>query len=365
MSYIKHYDSIFVILSAVLLIFGLFILTSASLGISAARFGSPYYYILHQFIAGVIPGIILFYISSRIPYFYWRNYALTILLVAIFLTFLVFVPGIGFYHSGAKRWLSLGPASFQPSELLKFAYIIYLAAWLESKSKSIRSFKFGFLPFAIMTAFIASFLVLQPDIGTLIVLMAATLGLFFVSGGSVKQVSLLAGLMCIIFVVLIAAEPYRLDRVKVFFNTSHDPQGVGYQINQAFIAIGSGGFWGRGFGLSRQKFNYLPEPIGDSIFAVAAEELGFLGSMILLMLFAALFLRGLWLSLRVSDGFGQFLGTGIIFLITAQAITNIAAIVGLVPLTGIPLSLISYGGSALLVTLTEMGIILNISKYRT
>ena len=357
-------DTFFFSISLLLLVFGLFILTSASLGISVERFGYPYYYIFHQIVFGLAPGILLMYVCSKIPYFVWKKWALPLILGAIFLMFLVFVPGLGFYHAGAKRWLDLGPVSFQPAEFLKFAYVLYLAAWLETRSKSISSFKFGLLPFAIMSGFIASFLVLQPDIGTLGVLMATVLAMFFVSGGSVRQIFLLFLISLALLAVLIFIEPYRMDRLKVFLNPAEDPQGVGYQVNQALIAVGSGGFFGRGFGLSRQKFSYLPEPIGDSIFAIFAEELGFLGSFFLIMFFLLFFLRGIWISFKSPDSFGKFLGAGILFSIIFQALINISATVGMMPLTGIPLSFVSYGGSALALTLAETGILLNISKYR-
>ena len=361
---LRQYDQVFLLLFATMVIFGFFILASASLGISSEKYGEAYYFLLHQMLYGLLPGAILFYFALMTPYKYLRNLALPILLVGIFLMFLVFVPGIGFYHGGAKRWLSFGVISFQPSELMKFAYIVYLAAWLETRGKELRSFKFGFLPFIIMSVFIASFLVFQPDIGTLGVLMISVFALFFYSGGPVRQLAIFAGIGLSAFVGLVLIEPYRLERVSTFWNSSADPVGAGYQINQALIAVGSGGLWGRGFGLSRQKFSYLPEPIGDSIFAVAAEELGFVGGISLLALFLLFFLRGIWAANRAPDLFGKLLGAGILFLIMFQALINISAIVGLLPLTGIPLPFVSYGGTASAVALAEVGIILNISKKR-
>ena len=357
-------DRVFLGLSVVITLCGLFILTSASLGISTYQFGAPYYYFFHQILFGFLPGVIALYITSCLHYFFWRNYALPILLFAIALTSLVFMPSVGYFYGGAHRWLDLGFISFQPSEFLKLAYIIYLAAWLESKSNQISSFKFGFLPFVIMSAFIASFLIMQPDIGTLGVLMASILALFFVSGGSVRQILWLGGALTCILGLLVIIEPYRIERVKVFFNSSHDLEGSGYQINQALIAAGSGGFWGRGFGLSRQKFSYLPEPIGDSIFAIVAEELGFVGGIALLFLFLFLFLRGMRISRHAPDDFGKLLACGIMFLIIFQVLINVSAIIGLLPLTGIPLSFVSYGGSALFMNLAAIGIVLNISRYR-
>jgi cell division protein FtsW len=277
---------------------------------------------------------------------------------------LVFVPSISLYHAGARRWLSFGVFSFQPAELLKFSFIVYLAAWLESKAKHIGSFTFGLLPFAIMSSMVAALLIRQPDFGTLMVLLAAVGALFFVSGGHIKQLALLVIIGMIVLGVLVAIEPYRLSRISVFLNPSYDVRGAGYQIHQALIAVGSGGVFGKGFGLSAQKFGYLPEPIGDSIFAVLAEELGFVGSSALLILFLLFFVRGISIMQRVPDFFSQLLGTGFLFVITFQAITNIAAIIGLIPLTGIPLSFISYGGSSLAIMMAEVGIIINISRYR-
>src|SRR3989344_5149320 len=360
----RSYDKIFFALFALLLIFGLFILASASLGLSQTKFGYPYYYLLHQIIFGVLPGAVLLYFAYRIPYNFWRRRALLIVLGGIFLMFLVFVPSLGMYHGGARRWISIGSFSFQPAEFLKFAYVVYLAAWLESKSKAVGSFKFGLLPFLIMSAFIASVLILQPDIGTLGVLLASIMAMFFLSGGSFKQLALLSFIGLVIIGILVFLEPYRMQRLTVFLNPSHDPQGIGYQINQALIAAGSGGFWGRGFGLSRQKFSYLPEPIGDSIFAVAAEELGFVGSAVLLGVFFLFFLRGIWVTWRAPDFFGKLLGSGILFLIMFQILINVSAILALLPLTGIPLPFVSYGGSALAVNMAEVGVILNISKTR-
>ena len=362
---LRQYDQIFLLFFAAMFIFGFFILASASLGISSEKYGEAYYFLLHQMLYGLLPGAILFYFALITPYKYLRNLALPILLVGIFLMFLVFVPGIGFYNGGAKRWLSFGVISFQPSELMKFAYIVYLAAWLETRGKELRSFKFGFLPFIIMSVFIASFLVFQPDIGTLGVLMISVFALFFYSGGPIRQLAIFAGIGLAAFIGLILIEPYRLERVSTFWNSSADPAGAGYQINQALIAVGSGGLWGRGFGLSRQKFSYLPEPVGDSIFAILSEELGFIGAIILLMLFLFFFIRGIKITEKAPDAFGRLLGAGLLFLIIFQALINIAAIIGLIPLTGIPLPFVSYGGSAIMMTLMEVGIILNISKTKS
>ncbi len=360
----RPYDNVFFALSVTLLCVGFFMLASASIGLSTSKFGYPYYYLLHQFIFGVLPGTILFFVALRIPYHFWRKIALLLMLIAIFLMFLIFIPQLGFYHGGARRWLSFGSISFQPSEFLKFAYIIYLASWLESRVKHVGSFKLGFLPFALMSGFVASFVALQPDIGTLGTLLIAVAVLYFISGGKLLHLGLLILVGVLILGVLVVAEPYRFARVAVFLNPAHDPQGMGYQINQAMIAIGSGGIFGRGFGLSRQKFSFLPEPIGDSIFAITAEELGFVGGLALIILFLTFFWRGIIIAKKSPDLFGQLLSTGFLLLIIFQAFINIAAISGILPLTGIPLSFVSYGGSSLAIMMFEVGIILNISKNK-
>lgn len=359
------YDPIFFALTLSLLGVGLFMLASASLSLSLLRFQHPYYYILHQILFGALPGLVLFGFIARISYRFWKKVALLLLLIALGLMVLVFVPGIGMMHGGAQRWIAVGPISFQPSEFLKFAFVIYLAAWLESRVSDIGSFTLGLLPFLIISGIIASFLILQPDVGTLSVLMATAFTLFALSGATWRQIIVMILVGGALLGILAIAEPYRLNRIITFLDPAHDPQGVGYQIRQALIAIGSGGFWGRGFALSRQKFSYLPEPMGDSIFAVIAEEIGFIGSMSIMALFLFFYVRGMQIARGAKDLFGKFLATGFVLLIIIQAFVNIAAISGLGPLTGIPLSFVSYGGSALALTLAEAGIILNISKTKT
>lgn len=362
--FFSGYDTIFLVSVGVLIFFGLFMLTSASLGLSSLKFGQPYYYISHQVLSGIIPGTLFLFFALKFNYRKWRNLSLPLMILAIVLMILVFTS-FGFYHGGAKRWLSLWGISFQPSEFLKFAFVVYLASWLETRSKDVVSFKFGFLPFFIMSAFVASFLIFQPDIGTLFVLLLTVFSLFFISGGKLKQTALLAFSAIAFLPVLIHFKPYLAERITVFLNPSHDISGVGYQLNQALIAIGSGGIFGKGFGLSFHKLGLLPEVLGDSIFAIIAEELGFLGSIFILALFLFIFLRGIYIVKRTPNTFGYLLGAGIILTTTYQALINIAAISGLMPLTGIPLSFISYGGSALAIMMGEVGILLNISKHET
>ena len=258
----------------------------------------------------------------------------------------------------------LGPISFQPSELLKFSYVLYLAAFLASRREAVRSFKHGFMPFLVITLIAGALIIAEPDLGTAGVMALSGIFLFLTAGGLFRHIFIIIGIVAVLLSALVYLEPYRWERIRVFSNPQYDPQGSGYQLRQALIAIGSGGLFGRGFGMSRQKFDYLPEPVGDSIFAVAAEEFGFVGSVLLLFLFLIFAWRGLKVAYESEDNFSRLLGAGIVILICVQSLVNIAALSGLLPLTGIPLLFISQGGSALAVTLAEAGILLNISKTR-
>jgi len=355
-------DPIFKGIVATLLITGFFILASASIGITTSMKAPPYYFILRQITMGGAAGLILFIFAAKFPYKKWKTWALAVFLGSILLTSAVWIPGFGLKAGGALRWIDLGLLSFQPSEFLKFGFILYLSAWFSSRGGRISSLKNGLIPFLIITGVASSLLVLQPDIGTLGVLAISGLFLFLVAGGKFTHVLILILIGLIFLGILISLEPYRFDRLAVFRNSEYDPQGAGYQARQALIAIGSGGIWGRGFGMSRQKFQYLPEPVGDSIFAVAAEEFGFIGASLIIFLFMLLAWRGFYISRFAPDSFGKLLGSGMVLLIIIQSMINISALSGLAPLTGIPLVFISQGGSSLAVTLLEAGILLNISK---
>lgn len=347
-------DPILKLIVLVLVLAGFFILASASIGITASRGLPPYHFLTRQLLWGGLVGFLALTVTVRIPYRFWRKLALPFFLLSLGLTLLVFVPGIGLEHGGARRWLALGPVSFQPSELLKFGYLLYLAALFSYKPK--------LAPFLFITVLVSVIFILEPDVGSLGVTVLTGLMLFLVAGAKFRQILFLILLGVGLFLLLIWLEPYRWERILVFLNPDYNPQGAGYQIKQALIAIGSGGIFGRGFGMSRQKFQYLPEPIGDSIFAVAAEEFGFVGSVILVGLFLALAWRGFYLSAKAPDFFGRLLGSGLVILMVIGTFLNLAALTGLLPLTGIPLLFVSQGGSALAVALAEVGILLNISK---
>lgn len=354
--------AMFLILGA-LLVFGLIMLSSASSVMGYQKFNDSYYYLKHQFIYGVIIGLVSLFIMSKIDYHYWKKYAFPIALATIILLFLVLVPGIGFEYLGAKRWIEIGGVQFQPSELVKLTFLIYLAVWLENRAKKMTDFGSSFVPFIVMIGFIFFMIAgIQKDLGTTIVIAVIALSVYFVAGAPWKHLIWMAFSGIGLFFLMIKIAPYRANRLMVFLNPELDPQGIGYHINQALLAIGSGGIFGLGLGHSRQKYNYLPEPAGDSIFAVIAEELGFVFTMILIALFISFFWQGLKIARSAPDAFGRLIAVGIVAWITFQAFINIAAMLSLVPLTGIPLPFISYGSTSLVMLLTAVGVLINISK---
>lgn len=358
----KKQDALFLSIVLTLLFVGFFILSSASLGLAAQTNKNSYLPLIKQVLLGGGVGFALLFLTNKINYKKWKKVSLPFFLFSFLLTLLVFVPHLGIEHGGAKRWILLGFLSFQPSELLKFSFVVYLSSWLSKKQKDISSFKTGFFPFLVIVGFVALTLVSQPDIGTLGVICVTAGAMFFLAGGKYAQVGLFIIIGIIALSSLIVIKPYAMDRITVFLDNTQDIQGVGYQLNQAKIAIGSGGLFGKGFGEGLSKFNYLPEPVGDSIFAVAAEEFGFIGTTFLILLFLAFFWKCLQVASKAPDRFGRLLASGIAILIISQSFINMYAIVGLMPLTGLPLIFISQGGSSLAVTLAEVGILLNISK---
>ena len=360
----KHYDKVLLGIVAVLVLFGFFILASAFLGPAAKKAETFYSALSRQILIGLAGGGLAFFIVSRIPYQWWRKISLPLFLTTFFLTILVFAPHIGFESGGARRWLNFGSFSFQPSEFLKFGFLVYLSSWLASRREEVSSFKFGLFPFMIIIAFVGALLIMEPNISTLLVIGFTAVSLFFIAGGRFKQIAVAALMGIGLLFAIIQIQPYLKERVEVFLNPTYDPQGAGYQIRQSLIAFGSGGLFGKGFGMSIQKFSYLPEPTGDSIFAIIGEEFGFLGASGLIILFLFFLYRGLFIASRAPDNFGRLLGSGIAIMIVIQSFMNMAAMVGIFPLTGLPLLFISQGGSALALTLAEVGVLLNISKYR-
>lgn len=360
----KFGDKTLVTIVAILLVFGLIMISSAGVIYSETRFADEYYFFKHQLLFGVLPGFAVLFLAQKIDYRFWKKLAVPMFFASIIFLILVFVPGVGSKVYGASRWIQLGPFSFQPSEMAKLSIIIYLAAWLESRGKEkIKDFFEGTLPFLGIMGLISFLIMKQPDTGTLGVIVLSSFAIFFVSGARVNHLASMGFLGMLALWILIKIEPYRLNRILVFLDPSSDTKGIGYQVNQALLAVGSGGLFGVGLGHSRQKFNYLPEPVGDSIFAVVGEELGFLGGLVLVSLFVLLAQRGLKIAKNAPDEFGRLVATGIVAWITLQAFINISANIGLIPLTGIPLPFISYGGTSLVFLMAAIGILLNISKH--
>jgi len=361
----RKLDKSFLIIVLILAFGGFFLFTSASLGLYAregARFGAVAF---NQAFLGLFLGFIGMYIVSRVDYKFWKRYSFYIFLLSILVTLLVFIPKFGLSSGGATRWLSVGPLSFQPAEFLKLGFVIYFAAWISGVQSKIKQFKFGLLPLIILLVITGAILLAQPDTGTFIVIAGTGMLMFFAAGGSWRDVFIAGAIGLVALVVIGLSKPYVFDRLLTFFDPGRDIQGSSYQINQSLIAIGSGKVFGRGFGQSVQKFDYLPEPIGDSIFAVAAEEWGFIGSVIILVMFLLFALRGFRISTRAPDIFGSMLVAGIISLIFIQSIINIASMLGIFPLTGLPLIFVSHGGTALFFALLEVGIILSVSRKTT
>ena len=307
--------------------------------------------------------MIAMYVMQKIDYRFWKKMAVPIFFLSIVFLILVFVPGIGSKIYGASRWIQLGPFSFQPSEMAKLSIILYLAAWLESRgAQKIKDFNEGLLPFLGIMGLIAFLIMKQPDTGTLGVIVLTSFAIFFISGAKISHlVSMGVGGFAFL-ALMVKLEPYRMNRILAFRNPDIDPQGIGYQIKQALIAVGSGGILGAGIGHSRQKYNYLPEPVGDSIFAIIGEEVGMIGATIIVLLFVVLAIKGLRIAKNAPDNFGRLVATGIVSWIIFQAFINISANIALIPLTGIPLPFISYGGTSLVFLMSAVGILMNISK---
>lgn len=358
-------DKVFLGIVISLIFIGLIFFTSASLGIYARNETKFYGVIFGQFVLGLLGGIIALFIGLKIPYKFLRQYSIIIFILSIILTAFVLVPGIGQSHGGATRWINIAGYSFQPVEFLKIGFIIYFAAWISWIKSKVKNPLFSILPLIISLAIIAGVLLKQPDTKSIILIAITATIMLFVSGLPIKYIFGILGIGIIAFGVLIYFKPYLQERIKTFINPSKNSQTSSYQLQQSLIAVGSGGVFGRGLGQSIQKFNYLPEPQGDSIFAVIGEEVGFVGATIIICLYVAFALRGYRISIRnAPDPFSKLLVIGLITIITTQSFMNIASIIGVFPLTGVPLVFISQGGTALLLSLGMIGIILNISRFQ-
>lgn len=362
MRYKQSVDYVIFAAAGLLVIFGLAALASASSDLGELKFGDAYYYLKHQALYGLSLGLAGFAAGYILNYRVYRKFALVFLILSLGALALVFSP-LGVASGSAQRWIQLGPVTIQPSEFLKLFFIGYLAAWLSSAKRGRqKSVGAGFLPFLIMSGSIAVLLLIQKSTSAAVILMVASLAIYFASGARKKYIlaTILLGIMLLGAVIM--ATPYRRDRVLSFINPEAAPEKSTYQLDQALITIGSGGLVGVGYGQSTAK-NYLPERIGDSIFAIIAEEFGLIGSLAVISLFFMLVARMFILAKRASDGFGKLLLVGFGTIIGFQTFIHIGANSGIIPLTGVPLPFISFGGTALAVFMTMIGASLNISKH--
>ena len=357
-------DRMFLLLVLGIVFAGLAIFSSAALGLLARESSSVSKDIMLQAGLGLGLGLLALFAARAVPLAWIKKFAPYIFVATLLFTVLVFVPGIGFHSGGATRWVNLGFTTVQPSEFLKIGFVLVLAWWLAPRSRQLANPKKGLLPFLGIIALPSILLLAQPNTSTTLLVLVTGAVMYFVAGAPWRDFGILALIVIVALGTILLVRPYALERVKTFVNPSANSLSSGYQIQQSLIAIGSGGFLGRGLGQSVEKFNYLPEPDGDSVFAVFAEEAGFVGATILLALLVALSARGIVIAGNSRDLFGGLIALGFSFIIILQAFSNIGAMLGIIPLTGLPLPFISHGGTALLAALLMCGCILNVAAYR-
>jgi len=370
----KHLNYYLFFVTIILVVFGILFLSTLSAPASMRSFGNTNYYLMHQ-LKLLLAGIVLAIVMYKTPLRYFKKFAPLILFANLAVLMVILLPAIGTKLGGARRWIDLGIGTFQPSELLKITAILYLSAWLSNKlsennkkgwistaKKGYYNIRYIFAPFIIFLGVISIILILQPHISALVIIGLTLVVIYFSAGTPIwNTISIFLVAVSGLF-ALIKFEPYRMDRWLIFLHPEADPLGKGYQIRQSLIAVGSGGFFGKGWGMSSQKFGFLPQAMSDSIFAVLGEEVGIVGCLFLVFLFVCFLLIGFKIAKSSNDKFSKLTALGITFWITTQALLNIAANLSIAPMTGIPLPFFSYGGSHLIVELIGVGILLNISK---
>ena len=359
----KKFDLLLFITIITISLFGIIMIYSASYIWAEYKFNDPFKFVKHQGLFFII-GIIMMLITSKIPYKVYFEKANTLLLISIILLILVIIPGIGTVRNGSRSWFGIGSFGIQPSEFAKLTLIIFTSKYLTKNEKNLKHIKKGVLPILGIVILVFGLIMLQPDFGTGMIILVSIIGLLFVSGVDFKFFIRLGLIGVVGIVLLIAIAPYRLERILSFLNPWSDPLGSGFQIIQSLYAIGPGGLFGQGFMNSRQKHFYLPEPQTDFIFSIISEEFGFLGILIVATLFTIIIFKGFKIAQNSGDKFAKFLAFGITFGLAFQAILNLMVVVGLIPVTGVTLPFLSYGGSSLLITLISMGVLLNISRYQ-
>jgi cell division protein FtsW len=358
----RNLDMVMLLAVFLLVAIGIGMVFSASFVSAHKYFGDGMYFLIRHVIWVAI-GLVTLAVVARLDYHVWQRVATPLYLVTIALLAVVMIPGLGTSTYGASRWLALGPLpSFQPSELAKLAVIVYLASWITRVGGDVRKLTLGTIPFAIILSLSAGLVLIEPDLGTTIVLVLTAASVFFISGANLLHGLLGAAIGCILLVNLVINTGYKADRIEAWLNPWADPGGIGWHTTQTLTALGSGGLAGLGLGEGRKKWDWLPNAHTDSIFAVVGEEIGFLGTTLVLGLFVLFCWRGLTVALAAPDPLGRGLAAGATLLISWQALLNMAVVSHVVPNTGVPLPLLSYGGSAMVTTLAAVGIILSVSR---
>jgi cell division protein FtsW len=358
-------DKAFLVITAVLALGGLAIFSSAALGLLARENADVAHIALSQIVFGLGAGAAAFTTMRLMPLATIKKYTPWVYGITLILTAIVFIPGVGVHANGASRWINLRFTTIQPAEFLKFGVILMVGWWLSKNAKFLKNPKKGVLPFLAIVGLPTVMLLLQPNTSTTALVLATSAIMYFAVGAPLRDFGILILLVLVAAGVVLVVRPYAMARVMTFLHPTSDSLGSGYQIQQSLIAIGSGGVSGRGFGQSVQKFNYLPEPQGDSVFAVYGEEFGFIGAIILVALFALFAARGIVIAGESKDMFGALVALGFSWLIAFQAFVNMSAMLGIVPLTGLPLPFVSQGGTALMMALASAGLILNIAAHKT
>lgn len=356
-------DHILLFVTITLTLVGLVMVFSASAVVAGNRFHDSWYYLKRQLVWLAL-GLALLHATSRIDYLWWKRLAFPLLALIILLLLVVLIPSIGIAANGARRWLRLGPISIQPAEMAKLIGVIYLAAYLAKKGDRLQQFSTGMLPTLLVIGVISGLVLMEPDLGTIVVIGLVTAGLLFLGGAPITHLLSLVPVALVAVAVLTWLAPYRWQRLIAFLYPERDPTGAGFQIKQSFLAFGSGGLFGVGLGEGKQKLFFLPEAHTDFVLALIGEELGFIGAGVIVLFFALFVVRGFQISTRARIPFGRYLGIGITTLIGIQALINACVVTGLLPTKGLTLPFVSYGGSSLVISLTGVGILLNISRDR-
>lgn len=356
-------DKTFLFSIIALVIIGFAVFLSASMGLLATNSAEFSSIAFRQAFFGIVLGLLACFVFSKIPYKFFKKYALFIFIASLLVTLAVFIPHIGARINGARRWIILGGFSFQPVALLNIGFVMYFAAWLSSVKEKVADIKFGLMPLVIILIIVGIPLMMQPDTVSFLIICIAGITMFLVAGGRIRHISLLiivgiAGIAIIAF-----SRPYVMSRIETYMHPTENVLTSGYQVQQSLIAIGSGQFFGRGLGQSIQKYKFLPESVSDSIFAVLGEELGFVGCIFVIGFLLFFIFRGLRIAVKAPDSFSGLLVVGIVIIIAIQSFVNIGSTIGIVPFSGIPLAFFSQGGTSMFVMLAELGIILNVSKY--